>query len=45
VANDNAIPVELTLNKLTRETLAKSARGEEVNKAEDAEDLFHQLGI
>lgn len=45
VAKDGAIPFELNPNKLTRETLAKSARGEEVHRAKDAKDLFKQLGI
>ncbi len=45
VAKDGAIPFDLNPNKLTRETLAKSARGEEVHRARDAEDLFDQLGI
>ncbi len=45
VAKDGAIPFELNPNKLTRETLRKSARGEEVHRAKDADDLFDQLGI
>ncbi len=45
VAHEGALPFELTPNKLTRETLRKSARGEEVHRAKDAEDLFDQLGI
>jgi DNA-damage-inducible protein J len=45
VAKDGAIPFDLNPNKLTRETLAKSARGEEVHRARDAKDLFDQLGI
>ena len=45
VAKDGAIPFELNPNKLTRETLAKSARGEEVHRAKDAKELFEQLGI
>jgi len=45
VANEGALPFELTPNKLTRETLRKSARGEEVNRARNAEDLFDKLGI
>jgi len=45
VAKDGAIPFDLSPNKLTRETLAKSARGEEVHRAKDAKDLFDQLGI
>ena len=45
VANDGAIPFELNPNKLTRETMATSARGEGVHRAKDAKDLFEQLGI
>jgi len=45
VAKEGAIPFDLNPNKLTRETLRKSARGEEVHRAKDADDLFDQLGI
>jgi len=45
VANEGALPFDLTPNKLTRETLLKSARGEEVHRAKDAADLFNKLGI
>jgi DNA-damage-inducible protein J len=45
VAKEGAIPFDLNPNKLTRETLRKSARGEEVHRAKDAQDLFDQLGI
>jgi DNA-damage-inducible protein J len=45
VAKEGAIPFELNPNKLTRDTLRKSARGEEVHRAKDADDLFDQLGI
>jgi DNA-damage-inducible protein J len=45
VAKDGAIPFDLNPNKLTRETMAKSARGEELHRAKDAKDLFDQLGI
>lgn len=45
VAKDGAIPFDLNPNKLTRETLRKSTRGEGVHRAKDAEDLFDQLGI
>lgn len=46
VAKDKALPFEMRVpNKLTIETLAKSERGEDVHHAEDAEDLFEQLGI
>jgi hypothetical protein len=32
-------------NALTRETMEKSARGEELRQAKDAKELFEQLGI
>ncbi len=46
VAKDKALPFELRVpNKLTAETMAKSARGEDIHRAKDAIDLFEQLGI
>lgn len=46
IAKEKALPFEmLEPNKLTRETLEKSERGEDVFQAKDAEDLFQQLGI
>lgn len=45
VANENALPFELKPNKLTRETMRKSARGEDVHRANNAADLFKQLDI
>ena len=45
VANENALPFDLKPNKLTRDTLRKTARGAEVHRAADAADLFNQLGI
>lgn len=45
VAREGSLPFELTPNKLTRETLLKSARGEAVHTAKDARDLFEQLEI
>jgi len=45
VAHERALPFDLTPNKLTRETLLKSERGEEVHRAKDAADLFDKLGI
>jgi DNA-damage-inducible protein J len=46
VARDKAIPFPVKVpNATTLETMEKSARGEEVHKAKDAEDLFKQLGI
>ncbi|HEY5105194.1 MAG TPA: type II toxin-antitoxin system RelB/DinJ family antitoxin [Caulobacteraceae bacterium] len=45
VARDGALPFELTPNRRTAETLAKSERGEDLHSAADAEDLFEQLGV
>ncbi len=45
VANEETLPFELKPNKLTRETMRKTARGIEVHKAKDAADLFKKLGI
>ena len=43
---NQGIPFEVKIpNKLTAETLAKSDRGEDVHSADDADDLFDQLGI
>jgi DNA-damage-inducible protein J len=39
------VQVECVPNEMTRETMERSARGEEVHQAKDAEDLFEQLGI
>jgi len=45
VANENALPFDLKPNKLTRETMRKTARSLEVHRAKDAKDLFRKLGI
>ena len=45
VANEETLPFELKPNKLTRETMRKTARGIEVHKAKNAADLFKKLGI
>ena len=45
VARENALPFDLKPNKLTRETLRKTAQGKEIHHAQDAADLFKQLGI
>jgi DNA-damage-inducible protein J len=45
VAKENALPFDLKPNKLTRETMRKTAQGEEVHKAKGATDLFDKLGI
>lgn len=46
VVSEQGLPFEMkTPNRLTARTLARSERGEDVHQAEDAEDLFNQLGI
>ena len=45
VAKENALPFDLKPNKLTRETMRKTALGVEVHQAKDAADLFNKLGI
>ena len=45
VAKERSLPFDLRPNALTRETMEKSARGEDVRHAKDADDLFEQLGI
>ena len=45
VARDNALPFDLKPNKLTRETMRKTAQGVEVHQAKDAAELFNKLGI
>lgn len=46
IAKEKALPFEMRVpNKLTADTLAKSERGEDVHYAENAADLFKQLGI
>ena len=45
VANENALPFDMKPNKLTRETMRKSAQCMDVHQAKDAADLFHKLGI
>jgi DNA-damage-inducible protein J len=45
VAKENALPFDLKPNKLTDETMRKTALGEEVHQAKDAADLFDKLGI
>jgi DNA-damage-inducible protein J len=45
VANENALPFDLRPNKITRETIHKTAQGKEVHQAKDAADLFNKLGI
>lgn len=46
IAKEKALPFEMRVpNRRTAETLTKSERGEEVHSAQDADDLFQQLGI
>ena len=45
VAKENALPFDLKPNRLTRETMRKTAQGAEVHQAKDAADLFDKLGI
>ena len=45
VARENALPFDLKPNRLTRETMRKTAQGVEVHRAKDAADLFNKLGI
>ena len=46
VVSEQGLPFEMRApNRLTAETLAKSERGEELHRAEDAEALFQDLGI
>lgn len=46
VARDQAVPFPVKVpNATTIEAMRKTALGEDVHKAKDAEDLFKQLGI
>ncbi len=46
VANEKRLPFSAEIpNDLTRETIEKAERGEEISHAKNAEDLFRQLGI
>ena len=46
VVSEQGLPFEMrTPNRLTAETLAKSERGEDVHRVENAEALFDELGI
>ena len=46
IAKEKALPFEMcTPSKLTAETLTKSEQGENVHHAQDAKDLFGQLGV
>jgi DNA-damage-inducible protein J len=45
VAREHALPFDLKPNKLTEQTMRKTAQGVEVHPAKDAPDLFNKLGI
>lgn len=45
ISTEGALPFDMKLNELTRQTLRESARGKEVHRARDAKDLFDQLGL
>jgi DNA-damage-inducible protein J len=45
VANESELPFDLKPNKLTRQTMRKTARGKEVHRAKNAADLYRKLGI
>lgn len=46
VAHEKGLPFDMHVpNDLTERTLAKSERGEELHRAEDAAELFKTLGI
>lgn len=46
IAKEKVLPFDMGVpNELTRQTLARSERGEDVHHAKDAEDLLQQLGI
>jgi DNA-damage-inducible protein J len=45
VAKENALPFDLHPNKLTRDTMRKTVKGEEVHRAKDAADLFNKIGV
>jgi DNA-damage-inducible protein J len=46
IAKEKALPFEMRVpNTLTETTMAKSERGEDVHHANNASDLFNQLGI
>ena len=45
IAREKTLPLDLTPNALTAETLRKSQRGEDVHFAPDAAALFRDLDI
>ena len=45
-SSGQGLPIEMRVpNRLTAETLARSERGEDVHRIENAEALFKDLGI
>ena len=46
VARDKAVPFPVKVpNSVTADTIRKSERGEDVQSARDANELFNQLGL
>ena len=45
VANENALPFDLKPNKLTRQTMRRTAKGVGVRRAKNASDFYRKLGI
>ncbi len=46
VVSEQGLPFDMHVpNRLTRETLEKSERGEDLHRAENTEDLFRQLDL
>lgn len=46
VVSEQGLPFEMKVpNRLTAETLAKSDEGQDLHRAQNAEDLFEQLDI
>ncbi len=46
VVSEQGLPFDMHVpNRLTRETLEKSERGEDLHQAEDLDDLFRQLDL
>ncbi len=46
VVSEQGLPFEMRVpNQFTAETLARSERGEDIHRAEDAKTLFEDLGI
>jgi len=46
IAREKVLPFDMRIpNQETADTLRKSERGEDIHHAQDAADLFNQLGI